>query len=246
MNQLYEFLKSLNKYTRNTDAMIAAGLVGILVVMLVPIPPIMIDMFLTLSFTISLLVLLVAIYTTKPLEFSVFPSMLLITTLFRLSLSVASTRLILSHGSEGASAAGGVIQAFGSFVVGDNYVIGLIVFTILVIINFVVITKGSGRVAEVAARFTLDAMPGKQMSIDADLNAGLINDEEARRRRKSIEAEADFYGSMDGASKFVRGDAIAGIIITMVNIIGGLLIGVLQKNMGVSEAAQTYTKLTVG
>src|ERR1700722_3335465 len=246
MNDLYNLLKSFNKYARNTDVMIAAGLVGILVVMLIPIPPILIDMFLTLSFTISLLVLLVAIYTTKPLEFSVFPSMLLITTLFRLSLNVASTRLILAHGNEGASAAGGVIQAFGSFVVGDNYFIGIIVFTILVIINFVVITKGSGRVAEVAARFTLDAMPGKQMSIDADLNAGLINDDEARKRRKNIEAEADFYGSMDGASKFVRGDAIAGIIITMVNIIGGLLIGVLQKNMGVAEAAQTYTKLTVG
>jgi flagellar biosynthesis protein FlhA len=246
MNDLYNLLKGFNKYARNTDVMIAAGLVGILVVMLIPIPPILIDMFLTLSFTISLLVLLVAIYTTKPLEFSVFPSMLLITTLFRLSLNVASTRLILAHGSEGAHAAGGVIQAFGSFVVGDNYFIGIIVFTILVIINFVVITKGSGRVAEVAARFTLDAMPGKQMSIDADLNAGLINDEEARKRRKNIESEADFYGSMDGASKFVRGDAIAGIIITFVNIVGGLLIGVIQKNMALADAAQAYTRLTIG
>jgi flagellar biosynthesis protein FlhA len=246
VDELYQFLKGFNKYTRNTDVMIAAGLVGILVVMLIPIPPILIDMFLTLSFTISLLVLLVAIYTTKPLEFSVFPSMLLITTLFRLSLNVASTRLILAHGNEGTSAAGGVIQAFGSFVVGDNYFIGIIVFTILVIINFVVITKGSGRVAEVAARFTLDAMPGKQMSIDADLNAGLINDEEARKRRKNIESEADFYGSMDGASKFVRGDAIAGIIITFVNIVGGLLIGVIQKNMAIADAAQAYTRLTIG
>ena len=246
MDDLYFFLKGFNKYARNTDALIAAALVGIMVVMLVPIPPFLIDLFLTMSMTISLLVLLVSIYTTKPLEFSVFPSMLLITTLFRLSLNVASARLILAHGNEGTTAAGHVIQSFGSFVVGDSYVIGIIVFTILVIINFVVITKGSGRVAEVAARFTLDAMPGKQMSIDADLNAGLINDEEARRRRKNIEAEADFYGSMDGASKFVRGDAIAGIIITLVNIIGGLLIGVLQKNMGVAEAAQTYTKLTVG
>jgi len=246
VDELYRILKGLNKYTRNTDVMIAAGLVGILVVMLIPIPPILIDMFLTLSFTISLLVLLVAIYTTKPLEFSVFPSMLLITTLFRLSLNVASTRLILAHGNEGTSAAGGVIQAFGSFVVGDNYFIGIIVFTILVIINFVVITKGSGRVAEVAARFTLDAMPGKQMSIDADLNAGLINDEEARKRRKNIESEADFYGSMDGASKFVRGDAIAGIIITFVNIVGGLLIGVIQKNMAIADAAQAYTRLTIG
>jgi len=246
VDDLYQFLKGLNKYTRNTDVMIAAGLVGILIVMLIPIPPILIDMFLTLSFTLSLLVLLVAIYTTKPLEFSVFPSMLLISTLFRLSLNVASTRLILAHGNEGASAAGGVIQAFGSFVVGDNYFIGIIVFTILVIINFVVITKGSGRVAEVAARFTLDAMPGKQMSIDADLNAGLINDEEARKRRKNIESEADFYGSMDGASKFVRGDAIAGIIITFVNIVGGLLIGVIQKNMAIANAAQAYTRLTIG
>ncbi len=246
MNELYNFLKGFNRVTRNTDVLIATALVGIMVVMIIPIPPLLIDMFLTLSFTISLLVLLVSIYTTKPLDFSVFPSMLLITTLFRLSLNVASTRLILVHGNEGVGAAGGVIQSFGSFVVGDNYVIGLIVFTILVIINFVVITKGSGRVAEVAARFTLDAMPGKQMSIDADLNAGLINDEEARKRRRIIEAEADFYGSMDGASKFVRGDAIAGIIITLVNIVGGLLIGVLQKNMGLADAAATYTKLTVG
>jgi flagellar biosynthesis protein FlhA len=246
MDDLYKFLKGFNKYARNTDIMIAAALVGILVVMIVPIPPVLIDMFLTLSLTVSLLVLLVSIYTTKPLEFSVFPSMLLLTTLFRLSLNVASTRLILVHGHEGSTAAGGVIHAFGSFVVGDNYVVGLVVFIILVIINFVVITKGSGRVAEVAARFTLDAMPGKQMSIDADLNAGLINDDEARKRRKTIESEADFYGSMDGASKFVRGDAIAGIIITLVNIVGGLLIGVIQKGMNVGDAAQAYTMLTVG
>jgi flagellar biosynthesis protein FlhA len=246
MDELYRFLKGFNRYARNTDVLIAMGLVGILVVMIIPIPPFLIDMCLTLSLTISLMVLLVSIYTTKPLEFSVFPSLLLITTLFRLSLNVASTRLVLSHGNEGPAAAGQVIQAFGSFVVGNNYVIGLIVFTILVIINFVVITKGSGRVAEVAARFTLDAMPGKQMSIDADLNAGLINDEEARRRRKAIESEADFYGSMDGASKFVRGDAIAGIIITLVNIIGGLLIGVLQKGMNAGDAAKAYTMLTVG
>lgn len=246
MNDLYNFLKGFNKYAKNVDVLIAVALIGILVVMLVPVPALLIDMFLTLSFTASLLILLVSIYTIRPLEFSVFPSMLLITTLFRLSLNVASTRRILVHGHEGADAAGGVIQAFGSFVVGDNYVVGMIVFIILVVINFVVITKGSGRVAEVAARFTLDAMPGKQMSIDADLNAGLINDEEARRRRKSIEAEADFYGAMDGASKFVRGDAIAGILITLVNIIGGLLIGVIQRSMEVGTAAQTYTKLTIG
>ncbi len=246
MNQLYAFIKSLNKYTKNSDIFIAIALIGILVVMLVPVPALLIDMFLTLSFTASLLILLVSIYTTKPLEFSVFPSMLLLTTLFRLSLNVASTRRILVHGHEGVDAAGGVIQAFGSFVVGDNYIVGMIVFIILVVINFVVITKGSGRVAEVAARFTLDAMPGKQMSIDADLNAGLINDEEARKRRKNIEAEADFYGAMDGASKFVRGDAIAGILITLINIIGGLLIGVIQRSMDVGIAAQTYTKLTIG
>ncbi|MCC6276702.1 MAG: flagellar biosynthesis protein FlhA [Oligoflexia bacterium] len=246
MDELYNFLKGFNRFAKNTDAMIAAAVVGILVVMIIPMPAFLIDMFLTLSFTASLLILLVSIYTTRPLDFSVFPSLLLITTLFRLSLNVASTRLILTHGNEGPAAAGGVIQAFGSFVVGDNYVIGIIVFSILVIINFVVITKGSGRVAEVAARFTLDAMPGKQMSIDADLNAGLINDEEARRRRKSIESEADFYGSMDGASKFVRGDAIAGIIITIVNIVGGLLIGVIQKGMSMGSAAEAYTKLTVG
>ncbi len=246
MNDLYKFFKSFSKYLKNSDIFIALALVGILVVMLIPIPPIIVDMFLTLSFTASLLILLTSVYTNKPLEFSVFPSMLLITTLFRLSLNVASTRLILVHGHEGPESAGGLIQAFGSFVVGDNYVVGMIVFIILVVINFVVITKGSGRVAEVAARFTLDAMPGKQMSIDADLNAGLINDEEARKRRKSIEAEADFYGSMDGASKFVRGDAIAGILITLINIIGGLLIGVIQRGMDIGAAAQTYTKLTIG
>lgn len=246
MDEIFRFFKGLNQYTKNSDLMIAVGLVGIIVVMLVPLPPAAVDMFLTLSFAISLLILLVSIYTQKPLDFSVFPSLLLVTTLFRLSLNVASTRLILVSGHEGEGAVGGVIQAFGSVVVGDNYVVGMIVFTILVVINFVVITKGSGRVAEVAARFTLDAMPGKQMSIDADLNAGLINDEEARKRRKAIESEADFYGAMDGASKFVRGDAIAGIIIILVDIVGGLLIGVLQKDLTLSAAAQTYTKLTVG
>jgi flagellar biosynthesis protein FlhA len=199
-----------------------------------------------MSLALALLILMVSIYTDKSLDFSVFPSLLLITTLFRLSLNVASTRLILSEGHNGIEAAGTVISAFGNFVVGSNYVIGLIVFVILVVINFVVITKGSGRVAEVAARFTLDAMPGKQMSIDADLNAGLINEQEARRRRKEIEGEADFYGAMDGASKFVRGDAIAGIIITVVNIFGGLLIGVLQRGLDIATAAEFYTKLTIG
>lgn len=246
MEQLFQFLKRFEKYSKNVDLVMAVALMAILGVMLVPLPAFLLDIALTLSLTSSLLVLLVALYTSKALEFSVFPSLLLITTLFRLSLNVATTRLVLGNGHSGANAAGAIVHAFGSFVVGDNYVIGFIVFVILVVINFVVITKGSGRVAEVAARFTLDAMPGKQMSIDADLNAGLINETQARTRRKEIEMEADFYGSMDGASKFVRGDAIAGILITVVNIIGGLLIGVLQHGLDIATAAQYYTKLTIG
>ena len=193
-----------------------------------------------------MIILLVGLQVRRPIEFSAFPSILLIVTLFRLALNIASTRLILLHGNEGAAAAGEVIRAFGNFVVGGNYTVGLVVFSILVVINFVVVTKGAGRVAEVAARFTLDAMPGKQMSIDADLNAGLINETEARRRRREIAEEADFYGSMDGASKFVRGDAMAAIIIVLVNIIGGLTIGILQQGMSPGLAAQTYTLLTVG
>lgn len=246
MESVFQYLKRFEKYTKNTDLMVAFGLVGILAVMIIPMPSFLLDMALTISLTFSLLVLLVAIYTNKALEFSIFPSLLLMSTLFRLSLNVASTRLILANGHKGTKAAGEVIDAFGHFVVGNNYVIGLIVFIILVVINFVVITKGSGRVAEVAARFTLDAMPGKQMSIDADLNAGLITEQEARKKRSDIEQEADFYGSMDGASKFVRGDAIAGIIITAINIFGGLLIGVFQKNLDVATAAQNYTMLTIG
>jgi len=246
VDSLFEFLKRYEKYTKNADLMVAVGLVGILMVMIIPLPSFILDLALTLSITMGLLILLVALYVNSPLEFSVFPSLLLITTLFRLSLNVASTRLILSNGHEGEGAAGEVITAFGQFVVGDNYAIGLIVFVILVVINFVVITKGSGRIAEVAARFTLDALPGKQMSIDADLNAGLINEEQARTRRKEIEGEADFYGSMDGASKFVRGDAIAGIIITVINIIGGLFLGVIQKGLDIGQAAEFYTKLTIG
>jgi flagellar biosynthesis protein FlhA len=246
MEQLFQFLKRFEKYSKNVDLLMAMTLIGILGVMLVPLPAFMLDMALTISITASILILLVSLYTNKALDFSVFPSLLLITTLFRLSLNVATTRLVLSEGHNGDQAAGAIIHAFGSFVVGDNYIIGFIVFVILVIINFIVITKGSGRVAEVAARFTLDAMPGKQMSIDADLNAGLINEDQARKRRKEIEQEADFYGAMDGASKFVRGDAIAGIIITVVNIIGGLLIGVLQHGLDIATAAQYYTKLTIG
>jgi flagellar biosynthesis protein FlhA len=246
MQDLFIFLKRFEKYTKNTDLLIAMGLLGVLAVMIVPLPPILLDIALTISLASAILILLVSIYINKTLEFSVFPSLLLMTTLYRLGLNVATVRLVLAHGHEGPSAAGEVIEAFGHFVVGNNYIIGLIVFVILVVINFVVITKGSGRVAEVAARFTLDAMPGKQMSIDADLNAGLINEHEARKRRKEIESEADFYGAMDGASKFVRGDAIAGIIITLVNIIGGLLIGVLQKNLDLATAAKYYTTLTIG
>lgn len=246
MNQVFLFFKRFEKYTKNTDLMIAVGLMAILAVMVVPLPAFMLDLGLTLSLASSILILLISIYVTKALEFSVFPTLLLVTTLFRLALNVATTRLVLTHGHEGQEAAGEVIKAFANFVVGNNYVIGIIVFVILVVINFVVITKGSGRVAEVAARFTLDAMPGKQMAIDADLNAGLINETEARRRRKEIEAEADFYGAMDGASKFVRGDAVAGIVITLVNIIGGLLIGVLQKDLDLATAAKNYTSLTIG
>lgn len=246
MDQIFQFVKRFERYTKNTDLFIAISLLAIIAVMLIPLPPVMLDIALTFSLSLSLLILLTAIYVSKTLDFTSFPSLLLMTTLFRLSLNVATTRLILTHGHEGPQSAGTVIQAFGNFVVGNNYVIGFIVFAILVVINFVVITKGSGRVAEVAARFTLDAMPGKQMSIDAELNAGMINEAEAKRRRKEIEQEADFYGAMDGASKFVRGDAIAGIIITVINIVGGLLIGVMQKNLDLATAAKYYTMLTIG
>ncbi|NTW07159.1 MAG: flagellar biosynthesis protein FlhA, partial [Syntrophaceae bacterium] len=231
---------------KSSSALMAMAVIAILMVMIIPIPPFLLDVFLAFSITFSIIILLMSMYILKPLEFSVFPSVLLMVTLLRLSLNVASTRLILLHGNEGTAAAGQVIKSFGTFVVGGNYVVGLIVFTVLVLINFVVITKGATRVAEVAARFTLDAMPGKQMSIDADLNAGMISDSEARRRRSEIEQEANFYGSMDGASKFVRGDAVAGIIIVFVNIIGGLVIGVLQKGMPVADAARNYTLLTIG
>ena len=229
-----------------SDVLVAFGLVLILMLMILPVPPMLLDIFLSLNITVGLLILIIALYTSRALDFAVFPSILLITTLFRLSLNVASTRLILLHGHEGAAAAGTVIQSFGQFVVGGNYVVGIVIFIILVVINFMVITKGAGRVAEVAARFTLDAMPGKQMAIDADLNAGLINDEDARNRRKEIASEADFYGAMDGASKFVKGDAVAGIIITLINIGAGFVIGVMQKGMPMAEAAANYTILTVG
>ncbi len=236
----------VSKIRDKGDVVIAVSIVFVILIMLVPLTPFLADMFLTLSISISLLVIFVGMYIRRPLDFSVFPSVLLITTLFRLSLNIASTRLILLHGDEGPQAAGRLIKAFGAFIIGGNYVVGCVVFLILVIINFVVITKGAGRVAEVAARFTLDAMPGKQMSIDADLNAGLIDDVTARKRREGIAMEADFYGSMDGASKFVRGDAIAGIIIIFVNILGGFAIGVLQKGMGIGDALANYTILTIG
>ena len=236
----------LRQVMGRSDIMAAVGLVSILLIMIIPIPPILLDLFLAANITIGLLILIISLYIVKAVEFSIFPSILLTTTLFRLALNVASTRLILLHGDEGPAAAGAVIQSFGQFVVGGNYVIGVVIFIILVIINFMVITKGAGRVAEVAARFTLDAMPGKQMAIDADLNAGLINEEQARRRREEISAEANFHGAMDGASKFVKGDAIAGIIITLINIGAGFVIGVLQKGVPMAEAARNYTILTVG
>jgi len=236
----------ISQMFRNREALLGFGLVGIVLIMMMPLNAVMLDAFLVTSVALSLVVFLIAVYTNRATEFTVFPTVLLIITIFRLALNVASTRLILTHGNEGSSAAGQVIHAFGSFVIGGNFVVGLIVFIILVVINFIVITKGAGRIAEVAARFTLDGMPGKQMAIDADLNAGLIDEVTARSRRKEIETEADFYGSMDGASKFVRGDAIAGIIITIVNIVGGLIIGILQKNMTAADAAQVYTLLSVG
>jgi flagellar biosynthesis protein FlhA len=231
---------------RHPDIIMSLAVVGVLMIMLLPLPRFALDILLAFNITLAIVVLLVGMQVRKPLEFSVFPSVLLMVTLFRLSLNIASTRLILLHGNEGPAAAGEVIRAFGNFVVGGSYTVGLVIFVILVVINFVVVTKGAGRIAEVAARFTLDAMPGKQMSIDADLNAGLINESDARRRRKEVSEEADFYGAMDGASKFVRGDAVAAVIIILVNIIGGLTIGILQQGMSLAAAAQNYTLLTVG
>jgi flagellar biosynthesis protein FlhA len=233
-------------WLKNGDLFLSVSVLGILVIMLLPLPRMILDLLLTVSITLSIVILLVSLHVRRPLDFSAFPSVLLVATLFRFALNIAATRLILLHGSEGPEAAGEVIRAFGGFVMGGNYTVGIVVFSILVIVNFVVITKGAGRIAEVAARFTLDAMPGKQMSIDADLNAGLIDEAEARRRRAEVAEEADFYGAMDGASKFVRGDAIASVIIILVNIVGGLTIGVLQQGLSVSVAAQNYTILTVG
>jgi len=219
----------LKGFRKNSDVYMAIALIGILALMIIPLPAIFLDVFLAANITIALCILLVCLYTMHPLDFSVFPSVLLVTTLFRLALNIASTRLILLHGSEGVDAAGTVIKAFGQFVVGGNYVVGAVLFLILVIINFTVITKGAGRIAEVTARFTLDAMPGKQMAIDADLSAGMITEKEAKARRVRIARESEFYGSMDGASKFVRGDAVAGVLIVLVNIFGGLIIGIFPE-----------------
>lgn len=230
----------------NSNILAAGAVLAILLIMVMPIPAVAMDLCLALNITISLLVLLLSLYIVKPLDFPVFPSLLLLTTLFRLSLNIATTRLILIHGHEGTDAAGRIILGFGNFAIGGNFVVGAIIFAILVVINFVVITKGAGRIAEVSARFTLDAMPGKQMAIDADLNAGLIDEKEARARRQNVARESEFYGAMDGASKFVRGEAVAGLIIMSINIIGGFVIGVFQQDMPASEAARSYTLLTIG
>ncbi len=226
---------------KHNDVLLAVGMALIVAMMLIPLPPLLLDILLTINIALSVTILLVTLYTREPLQYSTFPTILLVSTLFRLGLNVSTTRLILLHGE-----AGQVVHAFGSFVIGGNYVVGLLIFVILIIINFIVITNGAGRVSEVAARFTLDAMPGKQLAIDAELNAGMIDEREAKRRRSTIQKEADFYGTMDGASKFVKGDAIAAIIITVINIVGGLIIGVVQMGMPLADAAATFTTLTVG
>ena len=235
-------LKSLPALPLGTPVLVLACLGMVML----PMPSFLLDILFTFNITLSMIVLVVTIYAKRPMEFAVFPSVLLIATILRLSLNVASTRVILVHGHGGGSAAGHVIEAFGNVVMGGNFVVGLIVFSILVIINFVVVTKGAGRISEVSARFTLDAMPGKQMSIDADLNAGLITQEQAKARRAEVTQEADFYGAMDGASKFVKGDAIAGILIMFINVIGGMIVGVAQHDLPIGEASDIYTKLTVG
>lgn len=238
--------QGLKNLLKRGDLFFALGVMAILVVLILPMPTWLLDLSLAFSITFSVLILMTAIFIEKPLDFNSFPIILLLATMIRLSLNLASTRLILAEGHNGTDAAGQVIEAFGGFVMQDNFVIGIIVFAILIIVNFIVITKGSGRIAEVAARFTLDAMPGKQMAIDADLSSGLIEEDEARARRKNLEDESTFFGAMDGASKFVRGDAIAGLLITLINVIGGMIIGVAQNDLGFGEAADTYTRLTVG
>lgn len=242
----FNFRKQAGLFSKRRDIFFAVGIIGILVVLILPLPPFLLDLFLSLSITVSVLILMTVLFVEKPLQLNSFPTILLIVTMLRLSLNIASTRLILSHGHEGTAAAGHVIEAFGAFVMGGSVIIGAIIFGILTIINFVVITKGSGRIAEVSARFSLDAMPGKQMAIDADLSAGLISEDVARARRKELEDESNFFGSMDGASKFVRGDAIAGLLIVFINFVAGILIGVVQNGMSFSSALHTYTTLTVG
>jgi flagellar biosynthesis protein FlhA len=239
-------LGEIGTFLKRGDIGLAIGVLTILVVLILPLPPILLDMALAISIILSVLILMTALFIQTPLEFSAFPTVLLIATMLRLSLNLASTRLILSHGHEGADAAGHVIEAFGNFVMSGNFVIGIIVFTILVIVNFVVITKGSGRIAEVAARFHLDAMPGKQMAIDAELSTGAIDEKEARKRRQKLEDEGGFFGAMDGASKFVRGDAIAGLLVVFINVIGGMIIGIAQQGLSFADAARSYTLLTVG
>ncbi len=228
------------------EVAMAVGVIGVIVLMILPVPSFLLDALLALSLTSAVLILMTSLFIRRPLEFTAFPTVLLVTTLFRLALNIASTRLILGHGHEGAHGAGKVIESFGRLMTGGNFAIGLIVFAILVIVNFIVITKGSGRIAEVAARFTLDSMPGKQMAIDADLSAGLIEEAEAKKRRKELEQESTFFGAMDGASKFVRGDAVASLIIVAINVIGGILIGVLQHHVPIAQAAATYTIMTIG
>ncbi len=230
-------LGRLRQYAPGSDVGLALGVVGLLAILVLPLPPVLLDVGLATSITISVLVLMVALFLARPLDFTSFPTLLLLTTLFRLSLKVATTRLILSDGAQGPLAAGHVVAAFGGFLMGGDVVIGAIVFAILLVVNFMVITKGSGRIAEVAARFSLDAMPGKQMAIDSDLSAGLINEQSARRRRRELEEESGFFGAMDGAAKFVRGDAIAGLLIVVINIVGGLVIGVAQHGMALASAA---------
>jgi flagellar biosynthesis protein FlhA len=237
---------AVRDYLKNGEIALAAGILGILVILLLPLPAWLLDVTLSFSISFSILILMTSIFIRKPLEFSSFPTILLISTMLRVALNLASTRLILSHGNEGTDAAGQVIQAFGRLITQGNFVIGIIIFAILIIVNFIVITKGAGRIAEVAARFTLDAMPGKQMAVDADLSAGLINETEARERRKSLELESNFFGAMDGASKFVRGDAIAGLLTVGINVIGGIIIGVVQEGMSFANASQTFTLLTIG
>src|SRR3954470_7299707 len=225
---------------------VPVGLLSILAMMILPLPPVLLDVLFTFNIALSLVIVMAVFQVRRPLEFAIFPTVLLLVTLLRLALNVASTRVVLMHGHEGPHAAGRVIAAFGEFVIGGNYAVGAVVFIILTIINFVVVTKGAGRVSEVSARFALDAMPGKQMAIDADLNAGIITQDQARERRAEVRAESDFYGSMDGASQFVRGDAIAGILILLINIIGGLAIGMMAHGLPLATAGRTYTLLTIG